>query len=258
MLLTVLGCSGSVPGPNAPTSGYLLEADGFRLVIDLGNGTLAELQSRIDPFAMNALLFSHLHPDHCADFSGLTVIRRYHPDPPHDTRVHRLPVHAPAEAARRLAAAYAPCERDRGTEDLADVYDFRALGHRGVEIGPFTVTALEMAHPCLAYGFRISHGDVMLAYTGDTGTCAAADELASGADVLLSEASWTHAPQARPVDLHLSGREAGELAQRGEVGKLLLTHVPPWTNRDAVFAEARAAYRGDAELVRQGASYDIG
>ena len=40
MRLTVVGCSGSIPGPHSPASCYLLEADGFRLVVDLGNGAL--------------------------------------------------------------------------------------------------------------------------------------------------------------------------------------------------------------------------
>jgi len=41
--LTILGCSGSIPGPNTAASGYLLEADGFVLGLELGNGTLALL-----------------------------------------------------------------------------------------------------------------------------------------------------------------------------------------------------------------------
>ena len=41
MRLTVIGCAGSFPGPDSPASCYLLEADGFRLVIDMGNGALA-------------------------------------------------------------------------------------------------------------------------------------------------------------------------------------------------------------------------
>ena len=92
MLLTVLGCSGSAPGPRAPTSGYLVECRGVRLVIDLGNGTLAELSARMNPFDIDALLFSHLHADHCADFSALVVLRRYHPRPPYDVTAHRQPV----------------------------------------------------------------------------------------------------------------------------------------------------------------------
>jgi ribonuclease BN (tRNA processing enzyme) len=255
--LTVLGCSGSVPGPDAPASGYLLEADGFALVVDLGNGVLAALQAHHDPFAVGALLLSHLHPDHCVDMTALTVLRRYHPDPPYDPTAHRLPVHAPAQAPTRFAAAYAPSAEELAETDLSDVFDFRALTEATIHIGPFEVTAARVAHPCEAYGFRISAGGASLAYTGDTGPCESLYALADGVDVLLAEASWTHAGD-RPVDLHMSGRQAGEVAARAAVGRLLLTHVPPWTDRDSVLSEARAVFTGPAELVRQGQRYRIG
>ncbi|HEY0450641.1 MBL fold metallo-hydrolase [Actinophytocola sp.] len=256
MLLTVLGCSGSAPGPRAPSSGYLLEADGFLLGIELGNGTLAELQAVADPFALDALLFSHLHPDHCADFSALTVLRRYHPSPSRDPRADRLPVYAPGEAPSRFAAAYAPDKAERATTDLTDTYDFRALAPGTLHIGPFEVTAAVAAHPCEAFSFRIVHGGRILVYTGDTGVSADLDVLAAGADVVLAEGSWTHA-EDRPPALHLSGTEAGRLAKNAGAGRLLVTHVPPWTDGDAVLAEARVEYPGPAELVVQGARYEI-
>ncbi|MET1075839.1 MAG: MBL fold metallo-hydrolase, partial [Umezawaea sp.] len=91
MLLTILGCSGGLPGPDAAASGYLLESDGFRLVVDFGSGALAALQTRCDAFEVDALLLSRLCPDHCSDLTALTVLRRYHPDPPYDTTARRLP-----------------------------------------------------------------------------------------------------------------------------------------------------------------------
>lgn len=254
MLLTVLGCSGSAPGPLAPSSGYLLETDDFALGVELGNGTLAELQAIRDPFTLGGLLFSHLHPDHCADFSALTVLRRWHPSPPADPYTHRLAVHAPKEAPTRFAAAYAPDSAER--EDFTDIYDFHALAPGEREIGPFSVVAVEVAHPCEAYGFRFTHGGVTLAYTGDTGVCSSLDELAADVDVLLGEASWTHGDD-HPPGVHMSGLELGELAARARVGRLLITHVAPWTDAEAVLAEARSVYSGPVELVAKGAKYDV-
>jgi ribonuclease BN (tRNA processing enzyme) len=256
VLLTVLGCSGSAPGPNAPTSGYLLEADGFLLGLELGHGTLAALQAIRDPFALDALVFSHLHPDHCADFSALTVIRRYHPAPSRDPLENRLPVYAPSEAADRFAAAYAPDAAELALTNLSDVFDFRILAPGEVHIGPFQVNVIYAAHPCESLSFRITHAGRTLAYTGDTGFTDEVVELATGADVVLSEASWTHAAN-RPLDMHLSGKEAGELAKRAGAGQLLVTHVLPWTDSAAVLAEARAEYPGEVTLVRQGACYRI-
>lgn len=252
MLLTVLGCSGSIPGPGAAASGYLLEAGGCTLVLEFGNGVLSRFQEERPLFAMDALVLSHLHPDHCVDVSSLYVARKYHPSPPSGS----LPVYAPAEAPSRFVAAYAPNAAERASLDFSDVFDFRGLGST-VRIGPFTVDSAVVDHPCEAYGFRISAGGVTLAYTGDSGPCAALDSLAEGVDVLLSEASWTHAPD-RQTGLHMSGREAGELAARAGAGRLLITHVPPWTSREDVLKEAQSAFDGPCELVVQGGRYELG
>ncbi|HEX7309458.1 MBL fold metallo-hydrolase [Lentzea sp.] len=252
MLLTVLGCSGSIPGPGAAASGYLLEADGFTLALEFGNGVLSRFQEERPLFSMDALVLSHLHPDHCIDVSSLYVARKYHPSPPAGV----LPVHAPAEAHSRFVAAYAPDAAERSSLDFTDVFSFHPLG-AAVHIGPFTVESALVAHPCEAYGFRISCGGASLAYTGDSGPCEALDSLAAGVDVLLSEASWTHAPHRQP-DLHLSGRQAGELAARAGAGRLLVTHVPPWTSREDVLKEAESAFDGPCELVVEGGRYEVG
>ena len=255
MRLTILGCSGSIPGPDTAASGYLIEADGFLLGLELGNGTLAQLQRVRDPFDLDALVLSHLHPDHCADFSALTVLRRYHPAPPYPHRPRRLPVYAPRDAPGRLANAYAPNETERAETDLSDVYVFHPLANDPIQIGPFHVSAVQVDHPTPAFGIRLTHSGTTIAYTGDSGPCDALDELAGGVDVLLSEASWTHEPD-RPPGLHLSGKQAGELACRAGAGRLLLTHIAPWTDRNAVLAEALAVFP-DTIVVEQGAVYEL-
>lgn len=258
--LTVLGCSGSVPGPDIPASGYLISDDiddnPIRLVVDLGNGTLARLQTIVDPFAIDALLFSHLHSDHCADFSVLTVLRRYHPAPPYNTRAHRLPVYGPSDTCGRLTAAYACNAEEIAETKLTEVFEFHQHTTTPVDIAGFTVTATPVDHVCEAYGMRIERGARSIAYTGDTGPCDALDALADGVDTLLAEAAWTDHP-SRPTGLHLSGRQAGELAARAGVGRLVVTHVQPWVDASAVLAEAKAAFQGDVVLAAPGAVFEI-
>ena len=256
MLLTVLGCSGSLPGPGAPGSGYLLEAEGFLLAVELGPGTLAELQSRRDPFQLDALAFSHLHADHCSDFSSLAVLRRYHPAPTRDPRAHRLPVHAPSTAPRRFAMAYATSDEELAVTDHSDVFAFHTWTPGPIEIGPFTVRTAPAAHPCESYSLAITHDGRTLVYTGDTGPNPALSALVEGADVLLTEASWTHADD-RPADLHLSGTQAGEIAAAAGVERVLVTHIPPWSDGDAIMAEVKAEFPGDVERVEQGVTYSI-
>jgi ribonuclease BN (tRNA processing enzyme) len=256
MRLTVLGCSGSLPGPDSPAAGYLVQASGFALGLDLGNGTFGALQRLVDPFELGGLALSHLHPDHCVDAAALVVYLRYHPRRPVPPRP--LPVYGPSDTAWRLAAASAVSAAELDATDLSDVLDVRALTTGGpVAVGPFELTAARVAHPCEAYGLRLRHGASTLVYTGDSGPCAALCELAAGADLLLAEATWTDDP-SRPRDLHLSGRQAGELAAAAGVRRLLLTHVAPWTDPAAVLAEARSAFSGAVELARAGAAYAVG
>lgn len=252
MLLTVLGCSGSVPGPASPASGYLLRADGASVMLELGNGTFGALQRYLDPFTLGGLVLSHLHPDHCADVSAMTVYRRYHPDPPPHAR---LPLYGPPDVAERLVAAYAPNAEERNATDLSDVYDFRSY-REAARIGPFELSAMPVEHSCEAYALRVSHAGRVLVFSGDTGPCQQLIELATGADVLLAEASWPDRP-GNPPGVHLSGKDAGEAAAAAGAGRLLITHVPPWTDPDQVLAEAKAAFDGPTELVHPDAHYDI-
>lgn len=255
MKLTILGCSGSLPRPDSPASGYLVEAGGARIALDLGNGTVGALQRHSDPFSLDGLFLSHLHPDHCSDFGALTVLRRYHPDPPHDTTRRRLPVFGPPETQDRLTRLYAPNAAELAETDLADVYDFAGFDSPA-EVGPFRVAAFPVDHLCPAWGFRVSAGGRVLAYTGDTGPCAALEELARGADALLAEASWSDSPD-RPDGVHLSGRQAARVAKRAGVRQLLLTHLQPWTDPQEILREATEEFDGPVEVVEAGRDYPI-
>jgi len=260
MKLIVLGCSGSGPGPDSPAAGYLVRAGRTSVVLDLGNGTFGPLQRHLDPFALDAALFSHLHPDHCSDFSALAVFRKYHPFAPFDVRERRLAVHAPAEAPERFANAYAASAEERAETDLTEVFDFTPLvDFASAQVGEMALHVREVDHLCEAYALRLEYGGRSIVYSGDTGPCTALVELARGADVLLSEATWPHTGlwDEPPPGVHLSGRQAGELATKAGVGRLLLTHVASWYDRGVILAEARETFDGPVELVAPEAAYEV-
>lgn len=249
MRLTVLGCSGSFPGPDSPASCYLLEADGFRLLLDLGNGALGALQRHIDLFAVDAICLTHLHADHCLDICSYWVARRYAPGGPKP----RIPVYGPAGTADRMARAY-DLPLDPG---MRDAFDFRTLSPDSRDIGPFRFTIAHVNHPIETFGFRIKHAGRVFTYSGDTGESEALVRLARDADVLLCEASFLDQANL-PTDLHLTGRQAGEHAARASVGRLVLTHLVPWNDPVRTLAEAAAGFAGDLELARPDGTYEIG
>jgi ribonuclease BN (tRNA processing enzyme) len=241
MRVTVIGCSGSFPGPDSPASCYLLEADGFRLVLDLGNGALGVLQRYAELFGIDAICLSHLHADHCVDLGAYWVARQYTAEGPRPP----IGVYGPPGTAERVAGF--------GGEDVAAVrarFDFHDhVAETGV--GPFRITTERMNHPVETYGFRIEQAGWRLAYSADTGESDALVRLAEGADLLLCEASFLDGPDNRP-NLHLSARQAAEHAVRAGVGELVLTHLVPWHDRDQSLAEAAAVYRGPLSLATSG------
>lgn len=249
MRITVIGCSGSFPGPESPASCYLIEADGFALLLDLGNGALGPLQRHIGLYEIGAVLLSHLHADHCLDLCGYWVARRYAPGGPKP----RIPVYGPRGVAARMARAY-DLELEPG---MSEAFEFRTLHAGTLRIGPFTVTTAPMSHPVEAYGFRLEHAGVAMAYSGDTGECDALVDLARGVDLLLAEASFLDQP-GLPKEMHLTARQAGEHAARAGARRLVLTHLVPWNQPDRTLAQARASgYRGPIELASQGAVYEL-
>jgi ribonuclease BN (tRNA processing enzyme) len=250
MLLTVVGCSGSFPSVESACSSYLVEADGFRLLIDMGNGALGELQRHCGLYDLDAVLLSHLHADHCIDMCAYFVARYYRHD---GGPASAIPVYGPAGTERRLNIAYGDVPDEKC---MSEVFDFRTLESGTFRLGPFSVTTDLVSHPVEAYGFRIEHEGSTLAYSGDTGPCDALRGLAQGADLFLCEASFTYGKEEIP-DLHLNGREAGQVADRAGAGRLVLTHIPPWTDTERNLADAREEFDGPVEAARAGAVHHI-
>ncbi|MBA3233395.1 MAG: MBL fold metallo-hydrolase [Propionibacteriales bacterium] len=252
MRLTIIGCSGSFPGPDSPASCYLVEApyDGatFRLLLDLGSGALGALQRHTSLRSIDAVALSHLHADHCLDLCGFYVVRRYHPLGPWPP----LPVFGPPRSFQRLSRAY-DLEPNPG---LREEFTFHTYPAGDFKVGPFTVSAVLVDHPATAYAIRVSVGERSLVYSGDTAPCGSLQRLAKGCDLLLAEASFADG-EDNPPHLHMTGRQAAEIADAAGVGRLLLTHIPPWHSREAILAEARPHYRGETTLALPDQSYDV-
>jgi ribonuclease BN (tRNA processing enzyme) len=267
MRLTIIGCSGSFPGPDSAASCYLVQAEGFRLLIDLGNGALGALgalaalgalgasapagqSGPAHGYGIDAIVISHLHSDHCLDLSPYAVARTFHPGGP----LPRIPVYGPAGSAERMSRAHGP-----GT-GITEAFRFETLAEGTIEIGPLRVTAAHMNHPVETFGLRLEHGGAALAYSADTGTSAALVTLAAGADLLLCEAAFLQpAPGAAPLPegLHLTARQAGEHAARAGAGQLVLTHLVPWNDRAATLDQAAPAFAGPVCLAVPGLSIGL-
>lgn len=251
MKVTVIGCSGSFPGPTSPASCYLVEADGFRVLLDLGNGALGPLQGHLDIADLDAVLVSHLHPDHCIDLLALYVARTYDPARSFDDR---MPVLLPSGGPTQLARAYGRHERP----GLSSSYEFLPWTEGSHRVGPLTVTVARMAHPVETWGMRVEHDGAVLAYSADTGPCDALVELARDADLALFEAAFEAGrDDGAPRDLHLTAAQAGAAARKAGVRRLVLTHLPPWNDPDVCRSAGADAFEAEVELAAPGTTYDV-
>lgn len=246
MRLTVIGCAGSFPSTDSPASCYLVEHEGAALVLDLGNGALGPLAGRVDVRALDAVVLSHLHADHCIDLTGLYVALKYHPDGPPG----RVPVLGPSGTARRIADAYRAGPRDP-VAGLGRVLDFREHAPGPVRIGPFTIRVARVEHPVTAFAMRVEAGGRVLAYSGDTGPTPALVDLAKGADLALFEASFLDGGPNSPR-LHLTARQAAEQAREAGAVRLLLTHLVAWNDPVRSLAEGRDWFDGEVALAAPG------
>jgi ribonuclease BN (tRNA processing enzyme) len=248
MELTVLGSSAAYPAAGGAASGYLLRHDGFNLWIDCGTGTLSNIQRSIPHDAVDAILISHEHPDHCVDLYPLFIARTFHPE-----QLPKLPVFAPAGVFDRVSGL----ERDADGGRMRDVLDMRAVEPGdSFEIGPYRVSTRLLPHWVPNMGVRLETNGLAFAYTGDTGPDPGIEDIARDADLLITEASWQDGHEA-PQKFHLTSREAAMHAQRAEAKRLLLSHFWPGLDRDVSRAQAEDAYDGEIVLANEGLSVEL-
>ncbi|MGW0814930.1 MBL fold metallo-hydrolase [Streptomyces viridiviolaceus] len=246
--LTVLGTASPHPEPGRPCSGHLVRGGGAEVWVDAGPGTFAELQRHTEPARLSAIWISHLHADHSADllpalyafaYGGLT------PEAP-------IPVYAPADCARRLAGFFGRPD----TGFLTGVFSFGTLydGHTARH-GELLLTSRAVRHDTEAYGLRAECGGRVLAYSGDSGPCAALTGLARDADLFLCEADIDEHREGEQV--HLTPEDAGNTARAAGARRLLVTHVGPTLSPEEATARAAAAFGGPAATAREGRSTSL-
>ncbi|WP_043933129.1 MBL fold metallo-hydrolase [Bacillus sp. EB01] len=244
MKLTVIGFWGGYPKKDGASSGYLLEHDGFKLLIDCGSGVLAKMPHVVKPEELDAVILSHYHPDHIADIGVL-----YHARLIQSFLVGKLPV-LPIYAHREDQAEFAKLTHDDKTRGVA--YD----PTRTLEIGPFKVTFLKTAHPVPCFAMKFEAGGKSFVYTADSSFKEEFVEFSRHADVLLSECNF-YSNQSGKGAGHMNSKECGIFARRAEVKKLILTHLPHYGNIDDLVAQASEEWDGPISLAYEFMAVEI-
>jgi ribonuclease BN (tRNA processing enzyme) len=220
--LTVLGCSSAAPHAAWPASGYLVEWQDTRLLLDVGQGVIRRLENILDPRRLTAVVVGHMHADHYLDMAGLRYLFPWaeQADP-------RLPVHLPPGGRGRLDALATAISERAGFFDVAfDMVEYDP--EAPLRVGPLTIHFVRSRHYVPAWGLAVEAPDgARLVYTGDTGPSDSMIEFARGADLLLVEAALRSAAEDDPARGHLTVEEAIDLARRAEARSSLVVHYDP-------------------------------
>ncbi|QHS21628.1 MBL fold metallo-hydrolase [Virgibacillus sp. MSP4-1] len=241
MRFKVIGFWGAYPEAEGATSSYLLEQDGFSLLIDCGSGTLSRLQKEVEITNLDALILSHYHHDHVADIGPLQyafLVQSY----------------------LREESKVLPVFGHLGDEDF-----FTSLTHqctKGIaynpaetlHIGPFTITFLQTRHPVPCYAMRLTNGQHTIVYTADTSYFEDLVPFCQNADLLIAECSFYEGMDGSGPG-HMTSDECGKLAQAAGVRQLWLSHLPHFGHVEQLKVEAGRYYSGKIQLAQESLSF---
>jgi ribonuclease BN (tRNA processing enzyme) len=231
--LTVLGCAGSYPGPGTACSGYLVQGGGVTIALDLGPGSLANLQQHIGLHEIDAVVLSHSHPDHWVDLTGLETAWKYTLGRD-GLRVFGTPqTHA---LARALMGELEPS---------IDWHDLTDGEH--VRLGNLDLDFSRTEHYVDTLAVRVATDGVSLAYSADTGPGWSFSEFGLPIDLALCEATNLADGEGEGV-LHLSARQAGAMVRDAGIDRLVLTHIIPGGEHEAYRRESEAAFGRPVEV----------
>ncbi len=245
--ITVLGASGTYAGVDGACTGFLVRSDEATVMMDAGPGTLANLQRHVDLSDLDAVVLSHCHPDHWLELPVMRNALRY------VLRIDGLALYATSEtlemADRLTSSAMSPTFRDH---TITDGSAFR--------IGDQHWLCSRTDHSVETLGLRVDSGSRSFAYTADTGPGWSIAELSppelGPVDLALSEASFLHdSAERNPV--HLSARQAGELARAAGARRLVLSHLLPGASAEAAASEAAAAYGAPVDVATPHLTFDV-
>jgi ribonuclease BN (tRNA processing enzyme) len=219
--LTVVGCSPAWPNPGGAQSGYLIEGESGRLLLDCGPGVLPRLRAKEGWPRIDAIAITHFHLDHWGDIVPWVWGLQFGPAADLDPPALWLPPGG-RETLTRLGGALGKRDMFENAfriEEYADGEPFIAAGS--------TVTPRRVLHyDMLAFGFRVSQNGTTLAYSGDSGPSDALLELARDADLFLCEATLLAPNPEGGTRGHLAATEAAKVFEASGAKRLLLTHRP--------------------------------
>ena len=280
--LTILGCSSQQPTRTRNHGAYLFRWNGEGLLFDPGEGTQRQfIFANVAPTTVTRMFISHFHGDHCLGLGSMLMrlnldkvthpIHCYYPASGkvyfdrlrygciYHENIHVIehPVAADGlvheDEQFRIEAYFLSHGIDnvgwRIKEPDTRKFDKQKLDACGVA-GPL-VRKLEQEGKVESGGRIVTLDEVssvrkgdLIAVVIDTAYCKAAIDIAKGAKLLLCESTYleTHR-QLAEEHLHLTAKQAAEIAKKAGAERLILTHFSArYQDLEEFAQEARAIF----------------
>ena len=245
--LIILGNYGPYATAQGACSGYIVNAAGFQIMLDCGNGSFSKLQKYADYTTLGILVITHLHPDHYSDIYCLRQALKYQMK--EGKRKEPLYVYLP-EGPEPLV------NEIRQWEDVFTVVSLEEAQHTVHDFNLFQLKFFRVQHQVPAYAVQFCmQNQTILTYTGDTGWFPELEEYCRGSKFLLAEASLREYELAERGQYHMTARQAARLAQNSGAEHLILTHFFPEANLHQQRREAEQNYDGPIYISATGKSY---
>jgi len=226
--LVALGTGTALADPDRGPCGLLVQTASCRVLVDGGAGTQQRLaRAGVDPFDLDAVVYSHRHADHTGELVPLLFARKAMRRP---DRLRLLAGEGFDAFLHALAAAHGPWVLDG-----AHLHELPLDTPGQVALGDDLILHHARARHglgALHLGFEDACGQRVV-FSGDTGPSNALVDMATGADLLVCEVG-SNAPGSRPS--HLSPEEARELVDAARPAEVWLTHLYPDTDPDRAVA----------------------
>ena len=247
--LTILGCRAGAPARNIAAPGYLLSHGNQQILIDCGPGVVMGLTADAGHDSLSAIIISHEHADHCLDLLALAYYRRF------PVLLPPVPLYGPPSLKRALDLldkAFDIPTLPTLSRPLAAAFPFTpVVPGQGFTIGELRVDTLASQHPVETLCLRFP--DLGVVYTADGALSDALVGFASGARLLLSEATYPTPDGHNLLEHgHMTAFQAGTLAREAQAETLILTHLSDYSQAALSCQEARRAFGGHTVLASPG------
>lgn len=240
MKITVVGFWHAYPEAGEAASGYLIEEEGYSVLIDCGSGVVSNVQRYIKLEQIDAVVLSHYHNDHVSDIGAFHYFRLLQP----------FIQEAPAKPVRVLG--HKQDQDGLAALSYKNIVEAEAYDEsKPIQLGPLTFHFYEVQHAVPCFAMRIAGSTGNLFYTADTSYFNELSDYAEGVDLLIAEASLYHGQDGSGPG-HMTSTEAAAIALNAGVKELLLTHLPHFGSHEKLLKEAASVYKGPIYLASSG------